>query len=103
MDMFKMMKQAKDMYAKVKETQKALEAQKVEINENGIKIVANGKQEILSVELSDELMSQSKDKIEKYLLKALQETNKRTQKIMEQESKKITGGMGMSDMMNMLK
>lgn len=101
--MFKMIKQAKEMQSKMKETQKNLENKNIEVKLDGITIVANGAHEIISISLSDELLKLEKAKLEKILLNSLKETSKRVQKLIEEEAKTLTGGIDMGNIMNMLK
>lgn len=103
MNMFEMMKQAKDMYAKTRDLQKKLEQRRIEVEYNGVHIVANGKQEIVSIQLSDALLTSGKEKVEKALLKACNEVSEKIRKVMEEEAKGVLGGMPPQDMMNMLK
>jgi nucleoid-associated protein EbfC len=103
MNMFDMMKQAKDMYSKMKTVQKNLEARKINIDCEGVKITGNGKQEILSLTLDDKVLSLGKDKIEKILLKAFNEMNKETTKIIQEESKSLTGGMSIPGITDLIK
>lgn len=103
-NMMGMMKQAKDMYSKMKNTQKMLEKRRVEIEVDGVRVIMNGKQEVIALVFTDELMTMKKTKAEGIVLKALNKANKEVQKILETEGKNMAGGIGgLSDMMNMLK
>jgi nucleoid-associated protein EbfC len=103
MNMFDMMKQAKDMYSKMKTVQKNLEQKRISIECEGVKITSNGKQEILSLTLDDKVLTLGKDKIEKVLLKAINEISKETLKVIQEESKAITGGVSIPGITDMLK
>ncbi|MFH1610459.1 MAG: YbaB/EbfC family nucleoid-associated protein [Patescibacteria group bacterium] len=56
----------KDLYqlqAKAKEMQKKLAEETIELEKDGIKIVMNGKQEVLSVEIDESLPNEEKEKL----------------------------------------
>ena len=103
-NMMSMIKQAKDMYSKMKNTQKMLEKKRVEVENEGVKVIMNGKQEVIALKFTDELLQMKRTKAEGVVLKALNKANKEVQKILEEEGKNMTGGMsGLSDMMKMMK
>ncbi len=102
-DMMSMAKQAKDMYAKMKNTQKMLEKKRVEVECEGVRVIMNGKQEVIALVFPDELMQQKKTKAEGMVLKALNLATKKVQKEMEEETKTMTGGLDVAKMMEMLK
>ena len=101
--MISMMKKAKDMYSKMKNTQKMLEKKRIEAEHEGVKVTMNGKQEIIALKFTDELLTMKRTKAEGIVLKALNKANKEVQKIITEESKTMTGGMNPADMMNMFK
>ncbi|MFH1715513.1 MAG: YbaB/EbfC family nucleoid-associated protein [Elusimicrobiota bacterium] len=103
MNMLKMMQKAQRARSQLKKTQKALEAKTIKSEYGGVRIIANGKQEIVAISLSDEVMTYDKDKMEKILLKALREASKKVQKLLEDESKTLAQGMDMNEMMKMFK
>ena len=102
-DMMSNIKQAKDVYSKMKNTQKMLEKKRIEVENDGVRVIMNGKQEIIALVFPDELMQMKKTKAEGMVLKALNIANKKVQKEMEEEAKKMTGGMDMAKMMEMFK
>jgi DNA-binding protein YbaB len=102
-NMMSMMKQAKDMYSKMKNTQKMLEKKRVEAEHEGVKVIMNGKQEIIALKFTDELLKMKRTKAEGVVLKVLNKANKIVQKEIESEAKGMTGGMNPADMMNMFK
>ncbi|MFC1501525.1 YbaB/EbfC family nucleoid-associated protein [Elusimicrobiota bacterium] len=95
MDMFKMMKEAAAMKSKLSSMDKELKNNIIEVDSNGIKIKINAKGEILDIKLSPETLNQEKEKAEKAILTAIQTAAKKSQSVMAQEAKKITGGMNL--------
>ena len=69
-NMKKIMKQAKDMQNKMMETQKELELMEVEGSSGGgaVKVVINGKKEVLSINIDSELMSDDKEILEDLII-----------------------------------
>ena len=93
MDMFKLMKEAGAMKQKLSEMEKSLKDKRVEAEYNGIKIISNGKFEILELKLPESISGKSIQDMEKDILRAISEVNKKTQKSIAEETKKMTGGM----------
>jgi DNA-binding protein YbaB len=93
MELFKMAKEAMSMRSKIKEMDKKLKAQIIDIEYKGIKIQANAKNEFLSLNIPEELLKEKKEKIEKIILAAFEEAREKAQAAMAEESKKIMGGM----------
>ncbi|MCP4482575.1 MAG: hypothetical protein GY817_07380 [bacterium] len=115
-NMMGMMKQAKDMYSKMKNTQKMLKKKTVEIESEGVSVVMNGNQNLISLKFNDEFIqnlvkiteknrsaNNIKTKAEGAILKAINIANKDIKKVIEKESKNISGGLNPADMMNMFK
>jgi DNA-binding protein YbaB len=100
-DMMGNIKQAKDMYSKMKNTQKMMEKKRIEVENDGVKVTMNGKQELIALVFPEELMQMKKTKAEGMVMKALNMANKKAQKEMEEEAKKMTGGMDMTKMMEL--
>jgi DNA-binding protein YbaB len=103
MSMIDTMKKAKDLYMKNREMQKRLEAKRVEVVVNGVTVIANGKQEFISIKIADVVWAEGKERTERAILKACNESAEQTRKLMEQEAKTLMGGMSQTDMLNMLK
>jgi len=93
MELFKMAKEAIAMRSKISEMDKKLKAQIIEVEYKGIKIRVNAKSEFLNLSIPDDLFKKNKDEIEKFILSAFVEANKKAQSIMAEEAKKFTGGM----------
>ncbi len=56
--MFDQMKQAKELYRLQKELQK----ERIEVEENGVKIVVNGKMEVEKVDLNSEISKEEQER-----------------------------------------
>jgi len=100
-NMMSTMKKAKDMYSKMKNTEKVLEKKRIDFESDGVKVVLNGKQEVISIVLSDDVMQFKKSKLEGLLLKTFNLAIKKVQKEMEEETKELTGGLDMTKIMDM--
>lgn len=79
------LKNLHDLQSKAREIQKQLDTETIEVENHGIKIIMNGKQEIISVTINSEL---SKDDQEKYLREAFNDGIKKIQSLM---AKKMMG------------
>lgn len=94
MDLFKMLKQAKEMQSQMKKIQEELKGKTVEVNSGGINIIINGKQEILSVKVPPEILQNATgEKLEKILLRGFNDAISQSQALMANEMKKISGGL----------
>ncbi|MDR0915109.1 MAG: YbaB/EbfC family nucleoid-associated protein [Endomicrobium sp.] len=93
MELFKMAKEALSMRSKINEIDKKLRANIITIEHKGIQIQVNGKNEFLSLVIPENLLTQTKTKIEKYILEAFCEAHNKSQTIMTEEAKKLTGSM----------
>ncbi len=96
-DMGAMMRQAKDMKAKMDAIQKNLAAQRVEGKSKGglVNVVADGQGEILSLKIDPSLV-EKKDAaaMENLVISAVNEASKKAQKLMTAEMSKVAGDMG---------
>jgi len=99
MDMFKMIKEAAAMKSRLADMEKSLRAQVIEVENRGVTVRMNGKSEMLDIKLSPELLKQDVSSIEKNVLSAVQQALKKSQDAMEQEARKITGGMKIPGLM----
>ncbi|MBN1824353.1 MAG: YbaB/EbfC family nucleoid-associated protein [Endomicrobiales bacterium] len=93
MDMFKMMKEAAAMRSRLTELDKELRGRIIEVSESGVDVKINGKSEITDVRISDEAFNAGREKVEKRVLEAVQRAVKKSQEMMAEEAKKLTGGM----------
>jgi len=72
----------KDLYqlqSQAREIQKKLEQETVEAESNGVKIIMNGNQKVLSVSLNSEL---SKEEQQEHLVQAFNDAVKKVQQLM---------------------
>jgi nucleoid-associated protein EbfC len=93
-DMFKLLKQAREMQAQMKKVQEELKDKSIQIDCQGVRIAMNGKQEVQSVTIAPEILAgASVEKLEKIFLRAFNEAITKSQDLMAAEMKKISGGM----------
>jgi len=94
--MFNKLKQFKDLRSQAKTMQNALKEEKVEIEKNGIKIVMDGNQEILSLEIDSSLMSpERKHDLEARLREAGNSAIEKTKRVMADKMQKMGGFEGL--------
>jgi hypothetical protein len=91
---FKAAGQAMDMQKKMKELQKQLQKQTIEVSNNSVTVVMNGEQKIVSITINPlALETGKKDILEKAIISATNEAQEKIQKIAVDEMSKITGGL----------
>jgi DNA-binding protein YbaB len=90
--MFEKLKQFKDLRDKAKELQNALGAETIVADKNGIKITMNGNMIVSSVVLEKEM---TKEEVEKKIPDAINETIKKTQRVMAEKMRAMGGIPGM--------
>ncbi|MCL2335534.1 MAG: YbaB/EbfC family nucleoid-associated protein [Endomicrobia bacterium] len=93
MELFKAAKEAMAMRSKVNDMDKKLKAQVIDVEYDGIKIKINAKSEFLSIDIPEALLKEKKEKVEKVILKAVQNASDKAQDVMAEEAKKLTAGM----------
>lgn len=88
------MKQLMEMKKQADKIKKELDAQRVECEDvRGIKVTANGSQNILSIEISDDLFnSQNKEKFEAELQRSVNGALKKSQKVAAQRMQTMMPG-----------
>ena len=90
--MFNKLKQFRELRSQAKGLQNVLKQEKVEIEKAGIKIVMDGSQEILSVNLPTELLSpEKKSDLENKLKDAYNSAADKAKKVMAQKMQKMGG------------
>ena len=94
-NMNKIMKQAKEMQDKMMQTQKEIELMEVEGNSGGgaVKVRLNGKKEIISLNISDELLKDDKDMLEDMIIACINQAQQEVDKISIDKMGAISGGM----------
>jgi len=91
-----MIKQALELRSKLEKAQKELAKMTVESQSgNGaVKVTASGKQQILSITISPEVIDPAKsDQLEKLVLKAVTGALDKSKKLAEKHLGKLTGGI----------
>ncbi len=90
------LKQAQQMQAKIAELQEQMANKTVEASAGGgmVTIVINGKQEVLSVRIDPEVVSREDiEMLQDLIVAAMNEAIRKSQEMMAEEMKKITGGL----------
>ena len=93
---FNMLKQAQELKSKLDKAQKELGKMVIE-GESGkgaVKVTMNGQQKILSIKIDPEVINPNKAKdLEKLIMKAIEETSEKSEKMAARELKGLTGGL----------
>ena len=94
-DFSKVLKQAKDMQNKMKETQESLKKIKVEGISGGgsIKVCLNGDGELIKLYISPETMKENKEILEDLIIAAHGNAKQKVKMKASEELSKITGGI----------
>lgn len=93
-----MMKQAQAMQARMAQMQEELAAMQIEGTSGGgmVRVVTNGKQEVLSIKINPEVVDpEDVDMLEDLILAALAEAREKSTKAMEEAMARVTGGLGL--------
>ncbi|MDL1965535.1 MAG: YbaB/EbfC family nucleoid-associated protein [Candidatus Desulfofervidus auxilii] len=96
MNINQLMKQAKKMQAKMAELQAELEQKTVESSAGGgmVKVIANGKQEILSITIDPEVVNaEDIEMLQDLILAAVNDALRKAQEMVAEEMNKLTGGL----------
>jgi len=91
-----LMKQAQQLQNKMAKLQEELSAKTIETSVGGgmIKVVANGKQEIVSIHIEKEVVNPDDvEMLQDLILSAVNEALTQSQKMVSEEMSKLTGGM----------
>ena len=96
-DFSKVLEQAKDMQNKMKETQESIKKIEVEGIAGGgsIKICLNGDGELIRLQISPEMMKESKEILEDLIIAAHGDAKQKIKIKAAEELKKITGGISL--------
>ena len=84
-DMYKLQKEAKKIKKELAKTHVSAEA-------DGVKVVVNGEQQVLSVEIIDESILGDAKKMEKAFVEATNRAMKKAQEVAAEKMKAIMGG-----------
>ena len=91
-----MMKQMQKMQEKFEQIQKELEEKRVEGTAGGgmVRVVANGKQEILEIKIDKEVVnSDDVEMLEDLILAAVNQAKEKAQQLQMEDMAKLTGGL----------
>ena len=105
MDFMNMMKNLKNIAPRIKELQVKIERELVEVEmgegEKKVKVVLNGKGEILQINIAPALLT-DKDLLEETLARAITEGNEKVKQHVKRELKEIFGGISIPGLEKML-
>lgn len=86
MTLFSKLKQIQDLKKKAGELKNLLKDETAEINSDGIKIIMDGNQEVLEIDLNETLLNpEEKEKLEKILKNNFNEAIKKVQRLMAEK------------------
>ena len=91
-----LVKEMQRIQKKLEETQKQLEEKIVTVQVGGgmVTVTANGRQEIISIQIENELINpEEKEMLEDLVVAGVNEALKRAKEMIEEELTKITGGL----------
>lgn len=91
-----LLKEMQKIQKKLEETQKELEEKTVTVQVGGgmVSVTANGKQEIISIEIEKEIINpEEKEMLQDLIVAGINEALKRAREMVEEELSKITGGL----------
>jgi hypothetical protein len=92
------LKQAQQMHSKISQLQEEMAEKKVEASAGGgmVSVIINGKQEILSIRIDPEVVSRDDVEMLQDLVRAaVNEAIRKSQELMTEEMKKVTGGLSL--------
>jgi len=101
-NMNKLMKQAQQMQSKMTQLQEEMGEKTVEATAGGgmVKVVANGKQQVLSIQVEKEVVDpEDVEMLQDLIVAAVNEALSRSQAMVNEEMNKLTGGMNIPGMM----
>ncbi len=90
------LKQAQQMHTKISQLQEEMATKAVEGSSGGgmVNIVMNGKQEILSIRIDPEVVNREDvEMLQDLITAAVNEAIRKSHEMMQEEMKKITGGL----------
>ena len=96
------LKQAQQMHAKISELQEEMANKTVEASAGGgmVNIVMNGKQQVLAIRIDPEVVNRKDiEMLQDLIVAAVNEAIRKSQEMMTEEMKKITGGLNIPGMM----
>ena len=97
-----MMKQAQKLQNKMMKLQEELSSKTIEASSGGgmVKVVANGKQQIVSIDIEKEVVDpEDVEMLQDLVLAAVNDALTKSQEMVSQEMGKLTGGMNIPGLM----
>jgi len=101
-NMKNMMKQAQQLQNKMAKMQEEMAEKTIEASAGGgmIKVVANGRQEVISIHIEKEVVDpEDVEMLQDLILAAVNEALTQSQKMVSDEMSKLTGGMNIPGLM----
>ena len=96
------LKQAQQMHAKIAQLQEEMAGKTVEASSGGgmVTIAMNGKQEVLSIRIDPEVVNKEDiGMLQDLIVAAINEAIRKSQELMTEEMKKVTGGLSIPGFM----
>ena len=96
------LKQAQEMHARIAQLQEEMAGKTVEASSGGgmVNVVINGKQEIVSIRIDPEVVNREDvEMLQDLIVAAMNEAIRKSQEMMAEEMKKITGGLSIPGLM----
>ena len=96
------LKQAQQMHAKIAQLQEEMAGKTVEASSGGgmVTIAMNGKQEVLSIRIDPEVVNKEDiGMLQDLIVAAINEAIRKSQEMMTEEMKKVTGGLSLPGFM----
>ncbi len=90
------LKQAQEMHAKIARLQEEIAGRTVEASSGGgmVNIVMNGKQEVVNIRIDPEVANREDvEMLQDLIVAAVNEAIRKSQEMMTEEMKKVTGGL----------
>jgi DNA-binding YbaB/EbfC family protein len=90
------LKQAQEIHSKISQLQEEMAGKKVEASSGGgmVNVVMNGKQEVLSIRIDPEVVNREDvEMLQDLIVAAVNEAIRKSQEMMAEEMKKVTGGL----------
>ena len=94
-DFTKIMDKAKELEAKMKESQENIKKIKVEgiSGANSVKVILDGEGNMQKIEISDEIFKENKTIVEDLIVAAINDAKQKGETASQEEMKSITGGL----------
>ena len=95
-DFSKILDKAKELEAKMKESQEKIKSIKAEgvSGSNSVKVTLNGEGEMIKIEISSEIISEDKSVVEDLIVAAHNNAKDKLKSKTSEEISKVTGGFG---------